>query len=273
MPFYQEKVRDDLGPEDLAGGKERRKRTCWIERGLCLLLPFWIMSCAVGPDFVRPKPPAVERYTYEAGPERTIPANGQEQNFKLGAQIVGDWWRLFNSSKLDAVIKEAIANNPNLQAAQASLRQSQENLRAGYGVFFPQLDGSFEASRQKFSTARFGGSLGSQGSSKSPSGGKSGSTVSTPNPIFSLYTLTGTINYALDVFGGERRTVESLRAQVDFQHHTVTATYITLTGNIINAIIAQAAYSALIKATEQMITLQKEQVGITETQTQAGTVP
>jgi NodT family efflux transporter outer membrane factor (OMF) lipoprotein len=243
MTFYPEK--------DTA--EKARKRAQWIVRGFCLILPLSLIGCAVGPNFVRPKPPPVERYTHKIGPTTTIPADGQAQHFEQSAKIAADWWRLFNSSKLDAVIKEAIANNPNLQAAQASLRQSQENLRAGYGIFFPQLDASFDATRQKFSPARFGGTFASS--------------------IFNLYTLTATVNYALDLFGGERRAVESLRAQVDFQRDTMIATYLTLTGNIVNAVIAHAAYSALINATEQMVSLQKEQVGITETQVQAGTVP
>jgi NodT family efflux transporter outer membrane factor (OMF) lipoprotein len=242
-PFYLEK--DNTA--------KARKRAQWRVAGLCLILSLFIIGCAVGPNFVRPEPPAVPRYTHGEGPIKTMRADGQEQRFELGGKIAADWWHLFNSSKLDAVIREAFANNQTLQAAQASLRQSQENLRAGYGVFFPQLDGSFEATRQKFSPARFGSS--------------SASTV------FNLFTLTSTVNYALDVFGGQRRAVEGQRAQVDFQRNTVLATYLTLTGNIVNTMIAQAAYSALIKATEQMIGLQKEQVRITETQVQAGTVP
>ena len=121
----------------------------------------------------------------------TIPADGQTQRFEKGARIAGDWWRLFNSPKIDAVLKEALANNQTLQAAQASLRQSQESLRAGYGVFFPQFDGSFNATRQKFSPARFGST--------------------SPSILFNLFTLAATVNYTIDVFGGERRTVEGLR--------------------------------------------------------------
>jgi outer membrane protein TolC len=94
--------------------------------------------------------------------------------------------------KLDLVIQEALSNNATLQAAQASLRQSQERLKAGFGVFYPQADAGFDATRQKFSPARFGQS--SQGS------------------IFSLYTLEGTVSYTLDVFGGERRAVEGLQS-------------------------------------------------------------
>lgn len=222
-------------------------------RGVCGVLLISLAGCAVGPDFVRPKPPADDRYTQGADPTETISADGRTQHFAKGATVPGDWWRLFDSPKLDTVMNEAIAGNPTLQAAQASLRQSQEYLRAGYGVFYPQLDASFVATRQKFSPARFG--------SRSPSS------------IFNLFTLSATVSYALDVFGGERRAVEGLQAQVDVQRAMVSGTYLTLSGNIVNTVIARAAYREQIKSTERIIVLQKEQVGIAEAQARAGTVP
>ena len=113
-------------------------------------------GCAVGPDFVRPKPPAVTQYTHEQAPEQTAAAGGQAQRFEMGAKIAEDWWRLFNSPELDAVVRKAIDENRSLQSALAHLRQSQENLRAGYGVFFPQINAGFNATREKFSPAQFG---------------------------------------------------------------------------------------------------------------------
>ena len=222
----------------------------WVLRVASL---FCTIGCTVGPDFVRPKAPPVERYTSGAEPTATVRADGKTQHFEPGANIVADWWRLFNSSKLDAVIREAVSNNPTLQAAQASLRQSQDNLRAGYGIFYPQLDANFDATRQKFSPVRFGGSSASS--------------------IFNLFTLSTTISYALDVFGGERRVVESLQAQVDFQHYAVLGTYLTLTGNIVNTLIAQAGYREQIMATEQIISEIREQIRIYEIQEETGIVP
>ncbi len=218
---------------------------------LCLYLS--LTACTVGPDFVRPGPPQVKTYTHGTDPTTTIPADGQAQLFEQGAGITADWWRLFNSSKLDAVIKDAITGNPTLQAAQASLRQSQDNLRAGYGVFYPQLNAGFDATRQKSLLA----GLGSR----------------SIHSIYNLFTLQGTVGYYLDVFGGERRTVESLQAQVDFQRYEVKGTYLTLYGNIVNAIIAQAAYREQIQAAEQIVSLDREQVGISEARWEAGTVP
>jgi NodT family efflux transporter outer membrane factor (OMF) lipoprotein len=221
--------------------------------GLYLVPIFFFIGCAVGPDFIRPKPPSIESYTREPMPAKTVPAEGQEQRFEQGAMVVSDWWRLFSSSELDSVVKEAITNNQTLQAAKASLRESQEILRAGYGVFFPQIDGSFDATRQKFSAARFGSSVASS--------------------IFNLFTLSTTVNYAIDVFGGQRRAVEGLRAQAEYQRYTVLAAYLTLSGNVVNTMIARAGYRAEMMATEEMIRIEKEQIGITEAQVRAGTIP
>jgi outer membrane protein TolC len=218
------------------------KAKIWGVRGMYGALLLSLAGCAVGPDFVRPTPPPVDHYPQGAEPTATIPADGQTQHFVKGATVLADWWRLFNSAKLDAVINDAITGNPTLQAAQASLRQSQDNLRAGYGVFYPQLDASFDVTRQKYSPARIGSS--------------------SPSSIFNLFTLSATVSYALDVFGGERRAVEGLQAQVDVQRATVLGTYLTLTGNIVNTMIAQAAYREQIKTTEQIIGLQKEQIGL-----------
>jgi NodT family efflux transporter outer membrane factor (OMF) lipoprotein len=235
---------------------KRNKRGCQFPFSIygvlvCLGL---LAGCAVGPDFVRPQPPAATQFTQGKEPTVTVMADGQAQRFDQGAKIVAEWWRLFQSPQLDRVIKEAVAQNANLQAAQARLRQSQENLQAGYGVFLPQVSGSFSPVRQRFTTAQFGAGA-------------------APGNIFNLFTSSVSVSYLLDVFGGQRRTVEGLAAQVDYQDYTALATYLTLLGNVVNAAIAQAAYRAQINATQQIIGFQKEQLRLTETQAQAGTVP
>jgi NodT family efflux transporter outer membrane factor (OMF) lipoprotein len=220
---------------------------------LWLLLAVFLAGCAVGPNFNRPLPPGVDQYTQGQDPLQTIAADGQAQQFEYGETIAGDWWQVFQSPQLNNIVKEAVAQNRNLVAAEARLRQSQALLRAGYGVFFPQETASFGLVRQKFSPVQFG--IGTQGST------------------FTLYTPQVSATYLLDLFGGQRRRVEDLAAQVDFQGYTARATYITLLGNVINAAVAQAAYQAQIDATEQIIAIVKEQVKITETQAAAGTVP
>ncbi|MGA2173685.1 MAG: efflux transporter outer membrane subunit [Verrucomicrobiota bacterium] len=225
-----------------------------VQRGAGLAAIMAMLGgCAVGPDFVRPAPPETDRYTSEPRPEATVAADGQAQHFTPGAAITADWWRLFQSAQLDAVVRQALSNNPTLRAAEASLRQSQDNLRAGYGLYFPQGQAELSASRQRTAPVQ-------QGSR-------------TSGTVFNLFTASGTISYALDVFGGKRRTVEGLRAQADSQRYESKAAYLALSANVVNTSIARAAYTAQIRATEQLIELENQQLHLAETQVRAGTAP
>ena len=223
------------------------RRGVWLGIAVAAVLS----GCAVGPDFVRPAPPAVDRYTSEPLPAATVAADGQAQRFVPGAAIAADWWRLFKSEPLDAMVRQALAHSPTLEAAEASLRESQDNLRAGYGVFFPRIDAGLAGSRERSAPLQQG--------------------LQTPGSIFNVVTLGGTISYALDVFGGERRKVEGLRAQTDYQRYASQAAYLTLSANVVNASIARAAYAAQIRATEEMIVLEQQQLQSTEAQVRAGT--
>ncbi|HYA40685.1 MAG TPA: efflux transporter outer membrane subunit [Syntrophobacteraceae bacterium] len=240
--------------------------------GLCVsaanLFAFFALllaGCAVGPDFKRPEPPAVTRYDHEQTPAQTAAAVGQAQRFDMGAEIAEDWWRLFNCAELEAVVRKALDENRTLQSALLRLRQSQENLRAGYGVFFPQINGSFSAARQTFSPVLFGIS----GQSSSPGL----SSALGQSSLFNLYTLQGTVSYVVDAFGGERRHVEDLQAQVEYWKQTARAAALTLVSNVVNASIAGAGYGAQIESTGKIIEFQKKQLEITENQAKAGTVP
>jgi NodT family efflux transporter outer membrane factor (OMF) lipoprotein len=216
------------------------------------LVAAMLAACAVGPDFVRPPPPDTDRYTRLALPAATVAADGQSQRFGSSPVLPSGWWLLFKSDPLDTMVRQAVANNPTLQAAEASLRQSQDNLRAGDGVFYPHLEADAGASRQLAAPAHAGGPA--------------------PNGVFNLFTLSGTISYVLDVFGGERRTVEGLQAQADAQFYASKAAYLTLTANVVETSIARAAYAAQITTTGQLLTLEREQLRLTRAQVQAGTV-
>ena len=212
-----------------------------------------LSGCAVGPDFVRPEAPGVTRYTPEPAPRTTVAAAGRAQTFTEGARIAADWWRLFGSAKLDAIVAQSLADNPTLQAAEASLRRSQDNLRAGYGVFFPSIDAGAGVGRERSNPAALGSSQ--------------------PASVFNLLTLSASVSYTLDVWGGNRRALEGLGAQVEADRVTVLGTYLMLSGNAVNAVIAQAAYRAQIQATRDLVTFEKQQIHVAEAQVQAGTVP
>ncbi len=209
-------------------------------------------SCAVGPDYVRPEPPRTAGYT-AAGTPATLGAGPTAQRLDGGGRLAPDWWRLLRNAPLDRLVTDALVNSPTLEAAQATLRRSQESLRAGYGVFFPQADASASAARQRFSPQRFGSAV--------------------PASVFNLFTLSGTVSYTLDIWGGQRRAVEGLRAQVDAQRYQLLGATIMLAGNVVTTAIAVAAYQAQLDATQQLIVLEEDQVRLGKAQAEAGTIP
>jgi len=121
-----------------------------------LILAFGVVAgCAVGPDFKRPAPPPAKSYTdspLENAPGTPNVAGGETQHFVEGLEIPAQWWALFHSEPLNELIKRSLTNNPDLKAAQDALLVAMENVQAQRGAYYPHIDGSFAASRQRQSS-------------------------------------------------------------------------------------------------------------------------
>ena len=104
-----------------------------------------LAGCSSGPDFQRPAKPASTRYTPESLAPQTSAAGGPggaAQTFVPAMDIPGEWWTLFHSPQLDTLIKEALQANPDIDAAQAALRQARENFYAQQASLFPTVTGN-----------------------------------------------------------------------------------------------------------------------------------
>ena len=80
-----------------------------------------LSACAVGPDFKAPEAPRNAAFVPagQIAPETTATPlpGGQAQRFVDGLDIPGQWWTLFQSAQLNALIERALKNSPTLQAA------------------------------------------------------------------------------------------------------------------------------------------------------------
>jgi NodT family efflux transporter outer membrane factor (OMF) lipoprotein len=195
-----------------------------------------VTGCAVGPDYKKPAAPDVSDYTTGelASTVSTNVAGGQAQRFAKGNDLTGDWWTLFHSRPLNELIEQSLTNNADLKAAQAALSVARENVLAQRGAYYPNLSGSFSASRQ-----RQAGTLAPVPSSNAL--------------LYNLYTPQVTVAYTPDVFGLNRRTVESLQAQEQEVRFQMIATYTTLTSNVVVTAIQLGSVQMQIDATRQLI--------------------
>jgi len=214
-----------------------------------------LAGCAVGPDFHPPAPPEAQTYTSTPMPNETASApvgGGESQRFQLGKEIPERWWNLFRSESLDHLVRLALKDNPTIAAAQATLREAEENLRAQWGAQrFPQIDANLSRTREKFTGASFG---------------QQGGTGIT----FNLYSASASVSYLLDIFGGVTRELEALQSQVDYQRFQLEGTYLTLTANVITTVIQEASFRARIQATKEIISEEEEEYSVVKTQFQLG---
>ena len=201
-----------------------------------------LAGCTVGPNFHQPAAPAGAGYspTPLTGTQAAAGPLGTAQKFVQAQDIPGEWWTLFQSKPLDALIKQALAANPSIAAAQASLRVAEENTLAQDGSFFPSIGLQAGGSKNQTSTA-----------SLSP--------VAANNKAFySLYTAQLSISYSPDVFGLNRRTVESLAAQAENKRDELEAAYLSLSSNVVMAAVQEAGLRAEIAAQEQTISADED---------------
>jgi NodT family efflux transporter outer membrane factor (OMF) lipoprotein len=234
-------------------GLTRKSITSDLTAILALLLT---AACTVGPNFKRPAAPKVPGYEPTAPSTTSSTANlngGEAQQFVQASDIPGEWWTLFHSKPLNELIERSLRNNPDLKAAQAALAVARESVLAQRGAYYPMVTGSFSASHSKTSN---------EVSPFTASGAL----------YYSLYTPQVGVSFVPDVFGLNRRTVESLKAQEQQARFALAATHITLSSNVAAAAIQEASLRAQINATRQLIEINTRMLQILRKQFELGYV-
>jgi NodT family efflux transporter outer membrane factor (OMF) lipoprotein len=225
-----------------------------LSRALLLASVVIVAGCTAGPDFMRPDKPKEQGYTPESLMPQTASApgvnGGAAQTIVEGRDIPADWWTLFGSQELVGLVNEALRANPDLDAAQATLRQANETLYAQQAGLFPTLSANGSGQQAKANGATFG-------------------QTSAPF-VYGVTAASLNVSYSPDIFGGVRRQVESQEAQVQVQRFALEATYLTLSSNVVVAAVNLASLRGQIEATLQIIKLESDAVNLVQTQFNLG---
>jgi NodT family efflux transporter outer membrane factor (OMF) lipoprotein len=224
------------------------------------VLSMAVAGCAVGPDFEAPKPPSVARYTSPGeatvpGPEprKAVPT----QAIALGERVAADWWTLFRSSDLDLLVKQAIAGSRTLESVKEKLVVAREAVAVAASALYPQIGLSAGISEQKQSAATFG---------LTPE-------VAPLPPSFNLFQVGPTASYTPDLFGQTHRRIEQQVALAEYQSDQLDAAYLALTGNTVSLALQVAAVRSQLKALNDILAIDRQNVELVRKQRQAGTVP
>jgi len=219
-----------------------------------------LQGCAVGPSFKRPDTPAPAAYlppnelqpAAPAGKVPPVPQAGDfEQHVALGKAPGGDWWMLFESPVLDALVHQAVASSHTLAEARALIAEAHELVAAQAGGRYPQVDLSAGAGRQQYG-AQFLGSF--------------------KIPPFSYTAVGASVRYVLDYNGGIARSVEQRQALAQYQESERDATYLALTGSIATQAVDVAAMRAQIAALSDLLAEDQDNLDLVRTAFSNGSV-
>jgi NodT family efflux transporter outer membrane factor (OMF) lipoprotein len=200
----------------------------------------------VGPDFKTPAAPTVAGYTRENPQGPAAPLIGQDgvQSLVPGQRVAPDWWTAFGSARLDALVEQALQHSFSLAAAEATLRQAQQLYESHAGsTLYPTVGAKLGVSRNGTNAAGRG-QTGNQ------------------QFLYNLYNVGVTVNYNFDLFGGNRRALEALAAQADYQAFQLAGARLALAGNIVTTVIGQAQLGEQIAASEAILQAQQSQLDI-----------
>jgi NodT family efflux transporter outer membrane factor (OMF) lipoprotein len=249
-----------LHSEGVASGMRASRRTPF-NRGrralVCAagasMLSAVISGCAVGPNFQPESAPNANGYLPGKLASPTADRSGPRvaaQHFVNGADVSTRWWAAFKSQPLNDLIKQSVDHNPNLQAAEAAIKNAQYNALAQRGLFFPQLTGDSSSQNALFANP---GQL-----PPIPTVG--------PQSQFTLFTNQLTVSFTPDIWGGNLRAVESLDAVTEQQLFQLDAAYLTLTSNVVTAAIQEASLRGQIAATRRIIGIERDLLDILKRQ-------
>ena len=240
----------DAAPRRTPFGRGRRALICAAGASV---LAAALSGCAVGPNFQpAPAPPAdgyVPGKLASPAADRSGPRVAG-QHFVNGADVSAKWWAAFKSQPLNDLIKQSVDHNPNLQAAEAAIKNAQYNALAQRGLFFPQLTG--DSASQKFLIANPG---------QIPPIPTVG-----PQSIYTLFTNQLTVSFTPDIWGGNYRAVENLDAVAEQQLFQLDAAYLALTSNVVTAAIQEASLRGQIAATKRIIGIERNLLDILKRQ-------
>ena len=205
---------------------------------LAAALTLSLAACSLGPTGEPPVMPSPAHYGQTALPAKTEAAGGVAQHFDVGAQSVPQWWHLYGSSQLDALVEEGLKNSPTLAATEKSLAGAREQLRAQVGSsLLPSIDAGAQATRER--------ALGI------PEAGP-------PTVRYNVFVGQIEAHYTFDLFGAVRYANAALHARVDVQAFELDAARRALAANIVTTAINAAALDDEVDATQRLIALARQ---------------
>ena len=198
-----------------------------------------LAACATGPDY-HPQPVSASA----AAP--FVMAQGS--TVVSDSQPAGNWWRLYDDPVLDGLVRDALAANTDVRAAEARLQRARAALREERGAREPQVgvNGSAQYGRL-------------------------------PGPAIPGEKRTDVqvdvglgVSYEMDLFGRIGRRIEAARGDVGAADADADAVRVTIVSDTVQAYADAVSAAEQIGVAERIVALLNRSLALTEKRHQIG---
>ena len=236
--------------------------TLWATGTAALILS----GCTVGPDYKGPP-----RVIAETNHGFVRGANVQAVDKQLDPR----WWVALKDPELDRLEMAAVAANADLAAARARLRQSRAQLRAQQADLLPKTGTSALYLHTHGGTGAIDSSIlgGSPSLATAPGAAATGDTSSLggSNNDLNLYDVGFDATWEIDLFGAQRRAVQSAAASAQARQADVADTLVSLTADVAQAYISLRDVQHRAKLAQASADLQTRTLALTLRRQEGGT--
>ena len=201
-----------------------------------------VSGCMVGPNYQPPEPQAPTEWAGVSKTKTAQPSVATAQPADLTR-----WWEQFNDPTLTALVGEAMKTNLDLQVAEARLRQARAMRGVVAGGLWPSVTAA--GGYQRFlKTNAAQSDLGEQ----------------------NLYQAGLDALWELDIFGGQRRSVESADANIQAAIENIHDVQVTLVAEVALNYIQLRGYQQEIVVAQENLKAQEDTADITHKQLNVG---
>ncbi|WP_088956257.1 efflux transporter outer membrane subunit [Variovorax sp. HW608] len=161
------------------------------------------------------------------------------------------WWLAFGDAQLDALVAEALEGNPNLQVARARLARAQAAVSVVQANDKPQINGSLDLTREKFSNTYI---------YPSPLGGS----------IQEVGTLQLSGSWELDFFGKNRTAIEAAIGSANAAAADADAARVLLASNVARGYVQWARLQDRLAVANRTLAQREETYKLVRDRVSAG---
>jgi NodT family efflux transporter outer membrane factor (OMF) lipoprotein len=205
-----------------------------------------LCGCTVGPKFTPPQGPAPKAYLNRA--DRPVP---QSLALNTTRRIARNWWTHFHNPKLNELITTALKANPSIAAARARLAEASEAVNEAQGAMLPALALGATIGRQKYGAALFG-------------------PANFNIPPFTYYSVGPSLQFPLDLFGGQRRQLEEEQALARYRQFELDAADLSVAAEVTAESFALAASRTELHTLAAIIAADRRDVELVRIARKAG---